>query len=241
MSSADNDRTGEKRFFHVKHEDWVKMLASIFFGVAATLTIQWLTSKSPALATAMIGPTTFTGENNKVGIMTFVVENIGAKEAEDVQCSLALDEPEILEVIVSPETHKSQTEISKNKHRFTTTLPRLNPTESVAVSIMANRPDKLPSDPDVKVSGKGVVSGKLQKTQLRRVVELGIMTQFLATLGFTYMLILLTRAMWGLWITSPSPRTVLSVVGQVLNPFSQITGLPRSSSSEKQDNLPPTS
>lgn len=127
----------------------------------------WMQSKKPHLLYSFGEVIQFTGEKDEFGLILVTVTNDGAKEAEDVQCVVELNDCIIQDVKASPRNLNPKTVIQRAGNEAHITIDSLNQSEQLSLMIKATKPNQLEKSLNVTVRGKGINGefGKIERGQ----------------------------------------------------------------------------
>jgi hypothetical protein len=125
-------------------------MPAFFVGIA----VSYFTTKTPDLVYETFPPTGFVSQTTQLKIYNARIENVGNKEAEDVQVRLSL--PTIIDDLqVEPNLKSISFDVSPigqsnvKEIRFT----RLNSRENVRLSILSNKEQDAPLGIEVRAKG----------------------------------------------------------------------------------------
>ena len=105
--------------------------------VAGSIFFFHYTERSPNLYYEIFPIASFSKEDVEVGIQTAMVENVGDKEADDVQVYFALAESTAVQDLkVEPSSPAIRSMITRSSDSLEVTFPRLNPDEFVRFSLL---------------------------------------------------------------------------------------------------------
>ncbi len=127
------------------------LVAGVIGGVATIA----ITQKRPRLTYDVTTNQTFSGQLERMGIMSVRVANEGAKEVEDVVCRLRVADVHIVDYKVDslpPGSMVSRPESTL----ITAAIPFVNPHEEVTLSVLYTPPSGRAVAPDIEVRGKGL-------------------------------------------------------------------------------------
>jgi hypothetical protein len=139
---------------------WGQIIVSSLWAAALTvigsIIVFHYTTKNPDLVYETFPPTDFASQTTQLSIYNVRVENVGDKEAEDVQVRFELSVPTAIDEFqvepslksifydVSPPVEQNVREVK---------FPRLNPGESSRFSILSNNRQDTPLEMEVRAQG----------------------------------------------------------------------------------------
>jgi hypothetical protein len=137
-----------------------KMAASaIFAAISAVVGTLWFNSK-PHLQVQSSEVVKFDGDKSKYGIATVTILSDGASESENIECSILL--PGTVDLQCKPDILGAKSSIVGDTANVS--LPLLNPTERLTITLLSSTPSMLPDRPQVSVRAKGIVGDTSPKT-----------------------------------------------------------------------------
>jgi uncharacterized membrane protein YeaQ/YmgE (transglycosylase-associated protein family) len=170
---------------------WKTILISALLGivgtVVATLIVTKLQSREPELTYNAVSGVPFSGANGALSIYQVRISNTGKVEVESVVIIVRVPYAQLEQVKASVPPGLNYSE-NRQSDTVTITVPNLNPTESVQVSVVASATSALPDHPDVSVRAKGVVGKPMSEaepvpTELR-LIRIAAVTS-VSAVGFT--------------------------------------------------------
>jgi hypothetical protein len=143
----------------------VSGLFSAALGVISSINVFQYTTKTPELIYETFPPTDFSSQTTQLSIYNAKIENVGDKEAEDIQVRFELHAPATIdEFQVEPSLKSIVFNYSPGKQANVREVefPRLNPGESSRFSILSSRGQDAPVEIEVRAKG---ITGRAEREQ----------------------------------------------------------------------------
>lgn len=152
---------------------WGQVLVTAVLSFGVSVAFYHYSARAPELVYEVFPPAHFTSQAAETSIYNVRVENVGNKEATDVQVYLALPaQTQIQDVKVEPSSAAIRYEILRDERRpqgLETRLPLLNAGESVRFSLLTNRGAEASLTVETRGAGVVGISKSAEDNTMKRV------------------------------------------------------------------------
>jgi len=123
--------------------------------VGVNLITEFIKTEPVSLIYSVDNVVPFSGNSGTIGIYRLQIMNNGKKMIEEMALNVELQNAKIEQSNVSENNSLDYNEKIENGYKLY--VKNLNPSESIAVSLLASSSNALPARPDINLRGKGIV------------------------------------------------------------------------------------
>jgi len=131
-----------------------KVIGGVVVAIIASIWLGWWNSRSPSLQYSKGQSFSASPET---GVISVTISNDGSTVAEDVECEVKFDPCVITSIEVKPTNLKASWKIASDGDKADISIPRLNSTEKLEVSIRATNPYQIDKTLKIAVRGRDIV------------------------------------------------------------------------------------